>query len=61
MLIILSPTICKGGDMSANISCIPWPYTYPYAAASVVVHKLGTTGTASVPEIGKLLCLPTGA
>jgi rfaE bifunctional protein kinase chain/domain len=31
------------------------------AAASVVVHKLGTTGTASVPEIGKLLGLPTGA
>jgi rfaE bifunctional protein kinase chain/domain len=28
------------------------------AAASVVVHKLGTTGTASVPEIRKLLCLP---
>jgi rfaE bifunctional protein kinase chain/domain len=31
------------------------------AAASVVVHKLGTTGTASVPEIRKLLCLPGGA
>jgi rfaE bifunctional protein kinase chain/domain len=28
------------------------------AAASIVVHKLGTTGTASVPEIRKLLCLP---
>ncbi len=28
------------------------------AAASVVVHKLGTTGTASVPEIRNLLCLP---
>ena len=31
------------------------------AAASVVVHKLGTTGTASVPEIRKLLCLPGNA
>jgi rfaE bifunctional protein kinase chain/domain len=31
------------------------------AAASVVVHKLGTTGTASVAEIGRLLGLPTGA
>jgi rfaE bifunctional protein kinase chain/domain len=31
------------------------------AAASVVVHKLGTTGTASVPEIRKLLSLPTPA
>ncbi|MGO8926918.1 MAG: bifunctional heptose 7-phosphate kinase/heptose 1-phosphate adenyltransferase [Limisphaerales bacterium] len=31
------------------------------AAASVVVHKLGTTGTASVPEIRTLLCLPEGA
>jgi rfaE bifunctional protein kinase chain/domain len=31
------------------------------AAASVVVHKLGTTGTASVPEIRKLLCLPAPA
>ena len=31
------------------------------AAASVVVHKLGTTGTASVPEIRKLLCLPASA
>jgi rfaE bifunctional protein kinase chain/domain len=31
------------------------------AAASVVVHKLGTTGTASIPEIGKLLGLPTSA
>ena len=30
------------------------------AAASVVVHKLGTTGTASVPEIRNLLCLPGG-
>ena len=28
------------------------------AAASVVVHKLGTTGTASVEEIRKLVCLP---
>ncbi|MCX6928171.1 MAG: PfkB family carbohydrate kinase [Verrucomicrobia bacterium] len=26
------------------------------AAASIVVHKLGTTGTASVPEIRELLC-----
>jgi len=26
------------------------------AAASVVVHKLGTTGTASVPEIRELIC-----
>lgn len=25
------------------------------AAASIVIHKLGTTGTASVPEIGELL------
>ena len=31
------------------------------AAASVVVHKLGTTGTASVPEIRKLLGLPASA
>ena len=30
-------------------------------AASVVVHKLGTTGTASVPEIRKLLCSPGSA
>ena len=29
------------------------------AAASVVVHKLGTTGTASVPEIRKLLIPPS--
>ena len=28
------------------------------AAASVVLHKLGTTGTASVPEIRELVCLP---
>jgi rfaE bifunctional protein kinase chain/domain len=28
------------------------------AAASVVVHKLGTTGTASVPEIRELVCPP---
>jgi rfaE bifunctional protein kinase chain/domain len=27
------------------------------AAASIVVHKLGTTGTASVAEIKKLLCV----
>jgi hypothetical protein len=25
------------------------------AAASVVIHKLGTTGTASVAEIGELI------
>jgi rfaE bifunctional protein kinase chain/domain len=31
------------------------------AAASIVVHKLGTTGTASVLEIRKLLCLPGSA
>ena len=31
------------------------------AAASIVVHKLGTTGTASVPEIRKLLCSPASA
>jgi rfaE bifunctional protein kinase chain/domain len=31
------------------------------AAASVVVHKLGTTGTASVAEIRKLLGLPASA
>src|ERR1017187_7411885 len=44
MLIILSPTICKGGDMSANISCIPWPYTYPYAPALYIgFTKEGTT------------------
>jgi bifunctional ADP-heptose synthase (sugar kinase/adenylyltransferase) len=28
------------------------------AAASVVVHKLGTTGTASVEEIRKLVAVP---
>jgi bifunctional ADP-heptose synthase (sugar kinase/adenylyltransferase) len=28
------------------------------AAASVVVHKLGTTGTASIAEIRKLIALP---
>jgi bifunctional ADP-heptose synthase (sugar kinase/adenylyltransferase) len=28
------------------------------AAASVVVHKLGTTGTANVAEIRELVCLP---
>ena len=28
------------------------------AAASIVVHQLGTTGTASVPEIGELLGIP---
>jgi len=26
------------------------------AAASVVIHKLGTTGTATVNEIASLLC-----
>ena len=25
------------------------------AAASIVIHKLGTTGTASIPELRKLL------
>jgi bifunctional ADP-heptose synthase (sugar kinase/adenylyltransferase) len=28
------------------------------AAASVVIHQLGTTGTAGVAEIGKLVCPP---
>jgi rfaE bifunctional protein kinase chain/domain len=28
------------------------------AAASVVIHRLGTTGTAGVAEIGKLVCPP---
>ena len=31
------------------------------AAASVVLHKLGTTGTASVAEIQKLVVLPGSA
>jgi bifunctional ADP-heptose synthase (sugar kinase/adenylyltransferase) len=30
------------------------------AAASVVVHRVGTTGTASVAEIGRLLDLDGG-
>jgi hypothetical protein len=31
------------------------------AAASLVIHQLGTTGTASVPQIAELLALCEGA
>ena len=34
---------------------LPWRDALANAAASVVIHKLGTTGTASLAEISKLV------
>lgn len=51
-----------GDSVSANLSCalaaganIQESVELANAAASVVIHKLGTTGTASIPELRNLL------
>ncbi len=54
-----------GDSVTANLTCALAAGASPgeairlaNAAASIVVHQLGTTGTASVGEIGQLLCPP---
>jgi rfaE bifunctional protein kinase chain/domain len=51
-----------GDSVSANLACalaagatLREALEIAGAAASIVIHQLGTTGTASLPEIGRLL------
>ena len=55
-----------GDSVTANLTAalaskasLPEAMEIAMAAASEVVHQLGTTGTASVPQIARLLALPT--
>jgi bifunctional ADP-heptose synthase (sugar kinase/adenylyltransferase) len=52
-----------GDAVSANLASalaagasVPDALELANVAASVVIHKLGTTGTATVKELGPLIC-----